>query len=73
MSSPALLVATAPAAGKFVGIGKAAEQAGVSTETIRRWCDAGHLPSWRTPGGHRRILLDAVEKLARPTSARVLP
>ena len=34
---------------------EAAAEIGVSTETVRRWIDAGHLEAWRTPGGHRKI------------------
>jgi len=28
---------------------------GVSTDTVRRWVDSGHLAATRTPGGRRRI------------------
>ena len=34
---------------------EAAAEIGVSTDTVRRWIDAGHLEAWRTPGGHRKI------------------
>ena len=34
----------------------AAEQLGVSESTIRRWADTGEIRSYRTSGGHRRIL-----------------
>lgn len=37
---------------------------GASPDTVRRWCMAGRLPGYRTPGGHWRIpytaLADAV-------------
>jgi molybdopterin-binding protein len=36
-------------------IGQAAELLGVSVDTVRRWADAGSLPSTRTPGGHRLV------------------
>lgn len=28
---------------------------GASPDTVRRWCAAGRLPGYRTPGGHWRI------------------
>ncbi|MFI5270419.1 MAG: helix-turn-helix domain-containing protein [Candidatus Saccharimonadales bacterium] len=34
---------------------QAAEEAGLSLATIRRWCDRGHIETYRTPGGQRRI------------------
>lgn len=37
---------------------------GVSTDTLRRWADAGRVRSFTTPGGHRRF--------ARPELERVL-
>lgn len=37
------------------GVGEAASVLGVSTDTVRRWVDSGHLTATRTPGGRRRI------------------
>jgi len=37
------------------GIGAAAELLGVSTDTVRRWVDAGRLPAERDEHGHRLI------------------
>ncbi len=34
----------------------------VSESTIKRWADAGTLPCVRTPGGHRRFLLEPIQK-----------
>jgi len=34
---------------------EAAELVGVSTSTLKRWCDNESVPMHRTPGGHRRI------------------
>jgi molybdopterin-binding protein len=36
-------------------IGEAAELLGVSTDTVRRWIDAGRLPTDRDEHGHRSI------------------
>lgn len=54
MSSPILLSVSA-----------AAERLGVHVGTVRRWTDDGVLPEARTPGGHRRIPVEAVERLRR--------
>src|SRR6188768_4104289 len=34
---------------------QAAKLCGVSHKSIERWIDAGLLPGYRTPGGHRRV------------------
>lgn len=34
-------------------LGEVAAYAGVSVDTVRRWADAGRLPTRRTGGGHR--------------------
>lgn len=36
-------------------LGRAAELAGVSPDTIRRWCDDGRLTAARTTGGQRLV------------------
>jgi len=36
-------------------MGEAAKLLGVSTDTVRRWADAGRLATSRTAGGHRTI------------------
>lgn len=38
----------------------AAELLGVSVRTAQLWVESGQLPSWKTPGGHRRIPRQAV-------------
>jgi molybdopterin-binding protein len=62
-------------------IGEAAELLGVSTDTVRRWIDAGRLPAARDQHGHRsvagadlaafaRSLADEPEPGSRRSSAR---
>jgi molybdopterin-binding protein len=45
-------------------IGQAAELLGVSVDTVRRWIDAGELPSTRTAGGQRLVDGAALASLA---------
>jgi excisionase family DNA binding protein len=40
---------------RFIGTHQAARLLSVDAGTVIRWADAGKLPSFRTPGGHRRI------------------
>ncbi len=53
--------------GKLLGITKAAKVLGVHPLTLRSWAEKGHIPHYRTPGGHRRFreqdLLDFLAKL----------
>lgn len=44
---------------------EAAQRLGVSTPTVQRWVDAGHLRAWKTPGGHRRVDAADVERVWR--------
>jgi len=37
---------------------------GMSPNTVRRWSDAGRIPAHRSPGGHRRYLLEEILALA---------
>lgn len=45
----------------------------ISVQTVQRWMDLGHLSGWRTPGGHRRIDPQSVERLMRTSSGTSLP
>lgn len=45
----------------------AAELLGVSVRTAQLWVESGQLPSWKTPGGHRRIPRQAVMDLIEDT------
>ena len=42
---------------------EAAERLGVSLRTVQLWSEAGVLRAWKTPGGHRRILLSSIDEL----------
>lgn len=41
----------------------AARLLGVAVSTTQLWLESGALPSWKTPGGHRRVRLSAVQRL----------
>ncbi len=41
-----------------------AELLALSPNTVRRWTDAGRIPARRSPGGHRRYLLEEILALA---------
>jgi len=51
------------AAQNWLTLGAASELLGVSESTIRRWADAGDVGSYRTRGGHRRILEEDLRQL----------
>lgn len=36
---------------------------GVAVSTAQQWIEGGTIPSWKTPGGHRRVRLSAVQQL----------
>nr|WP_315218616.1 GAF domain-containing protein [uncultured Duganella sp.] len=40
-----------------------AAQLGISVSTAQLWMENGNLPSWKTPGGHRRVHLSSVQRL----------
>jgi len=48
-----------------LSISEAAKLLGVSLSTVRRWSDAGVLPSYRTPGGQRRYSREQLEGFLR--------
>lgn len=43
-----------PTSGRWLSIDAACKLLGVDQSTLRRWSDAGKVPVFRTPGGHRR-------------------
>jgi len=42
---------------------EAAHLLGVAVSTAQLWMESGALPAWKTPGGHRRVHLSAVNRL----------
>lgn len=52
---------------------EAAAIAGVGTSTIKRWADAGLLPTVRTAGGHRRFEREAIARLLHATAPSSSP
>src|SRR5256886_58909 len=60
-----------PAAGEsdWLTLGQAAKFLGVAQSTIRKWSDLGRVPTFYTPGGHRRYKrrdLDVFLERSRP-------
>lgn len=41
----------------------AANLLGISVRTAQLWVEEGRLQAWKTPGGHRRILVESVDRL----------
>jgi len=48
---------------EWISIHEAASLVGVSPATLRRWCDAGNVEAYTTPGGHRRFSRRAIIRL----------
>jgi excisionase family DNA binding protein len=48
---------------RWITLGQACKLLGVNESTLRRWADAGHVRSFRTPGGHRRFSEDDLHAL----------
>lgn len=54
----------------WLSLGPASRLVGVDPDTLRRWADTGRLPTYTTPGGHRRFDrrdLERVIETRRPT------
>lgn len=46
---------------EWMTLGEASAYLGVDASTLRAWADAGRVPAYRTPGGHRRFDRGALE------------
>lgn len=64
--APFFLTTDAPL---FLTTEQAARVLGVSAKTVQLWTDEGHLASTRTPGGHRRIPMPALERALQAREA----
>jgi excisionase family DNA binding protein len=53
---------------EWLTIHEASALVGVSSATLRRWCDAGDVRAFTTPGGHRRFARAAVLGMLPPAS-----
>lgn len=42
---------------------EAAQLLGIAVSTAQLWMESGALPTWKTPGGHRRVRLSSVRRL----------
>lgn len=46
---------------------------GVAVSTAQLWIENGAIPSWKTPGGHRRVRLSAVRRLMEQRDGATTP
>src|SRR5215467_6045141 len=46
---------------RWLTLSQASTVLGVTPNTLRRWADRGQIPSFVTPGGHRRFPLAAIK------------
>src|ERR687887_2773342 len=57
---------------EWLTLGQAAKYLGVAQSTIRKWSDQGRVPTFYTPGGHRRYRrrdLDAFLERSGPVAS----
>jgi excisionase family DNA binding protein len=54
---------------EWLGLGEASSLLDVAPVTLRRWADAGRIPVFTTPGGHRRFSRTGLQRLL-PAGAR---
>lgn len=57
----------------YVSSREAADLLGISLRTAQLWVENGVLVAWKTPGGHRRILLSSVQQVLAERSKITQP
>ena len=57
---------------RWLSLSEASELLGVHFTTLRRWSDAGAVPCFRTPGGHRRFRKTDLERWMEGAQATAL-
>ncbi len=69
-----------PTENSYVSTREAADLLGISLRSAQLWVENGVLTAWKTPGGHRRILMSSVQQVlaernklpkATPSNARL--
>lgn len=58
-----------PAATEWMWPRAVADAFGVSTDTVTRWADAGRIPVYVLPSGHRRYKRADIDRLLTEASA----
>src|SRR2546421_473772 len=51
----------------WLTLGQAAKYLGVAQSTIRKWSDLGRVPTFYTPGGHRRYRRRDLDSFLEPS------
>ena len=54
----------------WLGLGEASRLLGITPATLRRWADHGQVPTFTTPGGHRRFPRSVIEGLVPAARTR---
>ena len=48
---------------EHISVGQASIRLGISKQTVRKWIDEGKLKAFITPGGHRRVFVQEINKV----------